>query len=73
MDANKHKFLMLQILKDVFSDSLLSGILAFKGGTCAMFFHALPRFSTDLDFNLLDPTKQEEVFEKMKTIVLNYG
>jgi hypothetical protein len=30
MDKNKHKFLMMQILKDVFSDKLLSSCLAFK-------------------------------------------
>ena len=53
MDTNKHKFFMLQLLKDIFSDALLSSVLAFKGGTATMFFYNLPRFSTDLDFNLL--------------------
>ena len=47
MDTNKHKFFMLQLLKDIFSDALLSSVLAFKGGTATMFFHNLPRFSTD--------------------------
>lgn len=73
MDTNKHKFFMLQLLKDIFSDALLSSILAFKGGTAAMFFHNLPRFSTDLDFNLLDPEKETEVYERVRNIILKYG
>lgn len=64
---------MLQLLKDIFSDVLLSSVLAFKGGTATMFFHNLPRFSTDLDFNLLDPQKEEEVYERVRKIVLKYG
>ena len=73
MDTNKHKFFMLQLLKDIFSDALLSSVLAFKGGTAAMFFHNLPRFSTDLDFNLLVPEKEEEVYDRVRKIVLKYG
>ena len=73
MDTNKHKFFMLQLLKDLFSDALLSSVLAFKGGTATMFFHNLPRFSTDLDFNLLDPRKEEDVYERVRKIVLKYG
>lgn len=64
---------MLQLLKDIFSDSLLSSVLAFKGGTATMFFHNLPRFSTDLDFKLLNPEKGTEVYERVRNIVLKYG
>lgn len=64
---------MLQLLKDIFSDALLSSALAFKGGTATMFFHNLPRFSTDLDFNLLDSQKEQEVYDRIRTIVLKYG
>lgn len=64
---------MLQLLKDIFSDALLSSVLAFKGGTATMFFHNLPRFSTDLDFNLLEPEKETEVYERVRKIVLKYG
>ena len=73
MDTNRHKFFMLQLLKDIFSDALLSSVLAFKGGTASMFFHDLPRFSTDLDFNLLEIQKEEEVYERLRKIVLKYG
>ena len=55
MDLNKHKFFMLQILRDIYSDLELANNLGFKGGTALMFFYNLPRFSVDLDFNLISP------------------
>ena len=64
---------MLQLLKAIFSDALLSSVLAFKGGTASMFFHNLPRFSTDLDFNLLDSDKEKEAYKRLRRIVLKYG
>jgi len=73
MDINRHKYLMLQILKDIYSDTMLASVLGFKGGTALMFFYHLPRFSVDLDFNLLDVTKQEEVFARIRNILLKYG
>ena len=38
-----------------------------------MFFHNLPRFSTDLDFNLLDTDKLDIVYTKVRQILLRYG
>ena len=73
MDLNKHKYQMLQILKDVFSDAELANALAFKGGTALMFFYDLPRFSVDLDFNLLDDSKEDLVYNRMRRILLRYG
>ncbi len=73
MDINKHKFLLLQILKDIYSDVELAPILGFKGGTALMFFYNLPRFSVDLDFNLLDSSKEKFVFEKVRQILFKYG
>ncbi len=64
---------MLQLLKDIFSDALLSSLLAFKGGTATLFFYNLPRFSTDLDFNLLNVVKEAEVYNRVREIVLKYG
>ncbi|MDZ4058449.1 MAG: nucleotidyl transferase AbiEii/AbiGii toxin family protein, partial [Bacteroidales bacterium] len=37
------------------------------------FFYDLPRFSVDLDFNLLDVKKEKEVYEKVRKILLRYG
>lgn len=73
IDLNKHKFFMLQILKDIFSDIELSNLLGFKGGTALMFFYDLPRFSVDLDFNLIDNFKEEIVYNKIRKILLKYG
>lgn len=72
-DLNKHKFIMVQILKDIYSDIELANCLGFKGGTALMFFYGLPRFSVDLDFNLLDKTKEKPVYEKVRKILLKYG
>jgi len=72
-DINRHKFLLVQILKDIYSDLGLSTCLGFKGGTALMLFHDLPRFSVDLDFNLLCPGKEEEVIGKIKGILTRYG
>lgn len=38
-----------------------------------MFFYDLPRFSVDLDFNLLDPNEEKSVYEKVRNILLKYG
>lgn len=73
IDLNKHKFFLLQILRDVYSDLELASCLGFEGGTAAMFFYELPRFSVDLDFNLIKPDKEKEVYQKMRDILLKYG
>jgi len=73
IDVNKHKFLLIQILKDIYSDLELSGCLGFKGGTALMFFYDLPRFSVDLDFNLLDNDRKDIVYKKIRNILLKYG
>lgn len=73
VNINRHKFFLTQILKDIFSDIELANNLGFKGGTALMFFYDLPRFSVDLDFNLLDPAKEKTVYEKVRKILLKYG
>jgi len=64
---------MLQILKEIYSDIELANYLGFKGGTALMFFYDLPRFSIDLDFNLIDAGKEEIVYNKVRKILLRYG
>ena len=73
ININKHKFFLTQILKDIYSDIELANSLGFKGGTALMFFYDLPRFSVDLDFNLLDLAKEKTVYEKVRKILLKYG
>ena len=38
-----------------------------------MFFYDLPRFSVDLDFNLLDKEQEDLVYNKVRKILLKYG
>jgi len=73
VDKNRHRFYLVQILKDIYSDLELANSLGFKGGTALMFFYNLPRFSVDLDFNLLDAYKEEIVYRKIHQILLKYG
>lgn len=72
-EINRHKFFLVQILKDIYADIELANCLGFKGGTALMFFYDLPRFSVDLDFNLLSPDKQDIVYQKVRSILLKYG
>ena len=73
MDKQRHKLYMAQILSLIFKDKDLCNVVGFKGGTALMFFHNLPRFSTDLDFNLLDVSKQDMVYNKVRQILLRFG
>ena len=73
MNKNKHKLYMAQILSLIFKDKDLCNVMAFKGGTSLMFFHNLNRFSTDLDFNLLDPDKLDMVYGKVRAILTRFG
>jgi predicted nucleotidyltransferase component of viral defense system len=73
MNNNKHRFYLSQILVDIYSDKELANLLGFKGGTALMLFHNLPRFSVDLDFDLLDTEMSGTVYQKVKNIVLKYG
>jgi predicted nucleotidyltransferase component of viral defense system len=73
LDRNIHKTALLQILKDIYTDSSLVPILGFKGGTAANFFYDLGRFSVDLDFDLLKEDKEAVVFEKIEKILREYG
>jgi predicted nucleotidyltransferase component of viral defense system len=73
VDINRHKFFLVQILKDIYSDLELANCLGFKGGTAMMFFYGLPRFSVDLDFNLINKGKEKIVYEKVRKILLKYG
>jgi len=73
LDITAHKNILLRILKDIYTDSSLGPFLGFKGGTALHFFYDLSRFSTDLDFDLLDESKEQEVFKKIEKIVKEYG
>ncbi len=73
MNIEKHRYYMAQILGLIFRDKNLATLLGFKGGTALMFFHGLPRFSTDLDFNLLDAAQEQNVFKTIRNILSRFG
>jgi predicted nucleotidyltransferase component of viral defense system len=52
LNIKEHKTNLTNILIEIYKDSALGTVLGFKGGTAAMLFYDLPRFSVDLDFDL---------------------
>ncbi len=75
LNREKHQLIMGRILRDIYADASIAPLLGFKGGTCAYFFYDLPRFSVDLDFDLLknDEDDQNLVFEIIKKILTAHG
>ncbi len=73
LNAEKHKGILIRILKDIYTDNTLGPVLGFKGGTAALLFYDLSRFSIDLDFDLLDSKQEDYVFERVGKIVAAYG
>jgi len=66
---------MGQILRDIYSDTSISPLIGFKGGTCAYLFYGLKRFSVDLDFDLflIEEATQKLVHKKIHDILRKYG
>ncbi|MBI5613726.1 nucleotidyl transferase AbiEii/AbiGii toxin family protein [Candidatus Gottesmanbacteria bacterium] len=73
LDHAKHRSVLLEILKDIYSDTTIRTALGFKGGTAAMLAYGLSRISVDLDFDLLDENKKTVLFETIKTILNQHG
>jgi predicted nucleotidyltransferase component of viral defense system len=73
LDAATHKNILVRILKDIYTNALIGPLLGFKGGTAAYLFYNLNRFSVDLDFDLLDSSKKDQVFEQLKKILEEHG
>src|SRR3989344_604670 len=75
LNKEKHQLIMGRILQDIYSDTSISSLLGFKGGTCAYFFYGLTRFSVDLDFDLFstEEATQKLVYEKIGGMLKKYG
>jgi predicted nucleotidyltransferase component of viral defense system len=74
LDTTVHKINLTNILIDIFKNSSLGPMLGFKGGTAALLFYNLPRFSVDLDFDLIvnlkkDSSELKEFIEKMTSLL----
>jgi len=53
LDRQKHEHYLKLILRDIVKNYSLHNNLALKGGTCLYLFYKLPRFSVDLDFDVI--------------------
>ncbi|MBU0489953.1 MAG: nucleotidyl transferase AbiEii/AbiGii toxin family protein [Bacteroidetes bacterium] len=73
IDINRHKLILVQLLRDIYENITLANHLGFKGDTALMLFYDLPRFSVDLDFNLTVKENGDLVYESLRKIVLKYG
>jgi predicted nucleotidyltransferase component of viral defense system len=73
LNINHHEAILINALKAIFSDPAVAPYLAFKGGTAAMLFYGLDRFSVDLDFDLLDESKEKVVSQEIQKILEKYG
>lgn len=73
LNSSVHKNILVQILIDIYSDTTISPYLGFKGGTAAYLFYELERFSVDLDFDLLDESKENYIFDQVEKILRKYG
>jgi len=73
LDIAKHKNILIKILKEIFINASVGPFLGFKGGTAALLFFNLNRFSVDLDFDLIDEKQEDYIFNQIKNILEKYG
>lgn len=69
LNKEKHRTLMFQIIKDIFSSKIWKYI-AFKWWTACYFLYSLDRFSTDLDFDLTND--KENIDDELYKILKKY-
>ncbi|MEK7550440.1 MAG: nucleotidyl transferase AbiEii/AbiGii toxin family protein [Patescibacteria group bacterium] len=73
LTIEKHRTVMLSVLKEIYEDTFLGPILGLKGGTLLYILYDLPRFSVDLDFDLLDPSREEQILPRLEKILKKFG
>lgn len=68
-----HSSKMADLLKSIYSDVHIRSTLGFKGGTAAMLFYQLPRYSVDLDFDMLNSKDEQLLYRYLPGILKNHG
>lgn len=63
-----HQSRMYRLLIAIADDAFLAKQLRFKGGTCAAMRSLLPRFSVDLDFDMVDESGAKEVRSHLEKV-----
>ena len=72
MDQKSHRLNLTKILLKLYKDTEVASKLGFKGGTAAYLFYGLPRFSVDLDFDLLgkpDKKSREKLTNRINKLL----
>ena len=72
LNTERHRKILYDLIRDIYK-SPAGAYLGFKGGTMLYFFHQLDRFSVDLDFDLLDESRKDEVYIEVRKILQRYG
>lgn len=70
LNTEQHRTILFNIIKDIFNSDI-GKYLAFKWWTASYFLHKLDRFSTDLDFDLLDTS--QNIDTDLQKIAQKYG
>lgn len=73
LTIEKHRTVMLGVLKEICEDTFLGPILGLKGGTLLYILYGLPRFSVDLDFDLLNSIDDDRILDKLEKILKRFG
>jgi len=68
-----HKTWLYRLLTGIADNAFLVSQLRFKGGTCAAMRGLINRFSVDLDFDLPDSGKMQEVNENLAMLFKELG
>jgi predicted nucleotidyltransferase component of viral defense system len=73
LDTAFRRNMLLHILKSIYANVKLGSLLGFKGDGAAVLFYSLDRSSIDLDFDLLDDSRENYVFEQLQKILTEHG
>ncbi len=72
LNNETHEKYMKKILAAIF-DNEIGNFLAFKLWTLVYLLHELDRFSTDIDLDIIDLTKEELIIQNMRELLISLG
>jgi len=74
LDKQKHKVILMSILLNISKNVILKKLLVFKWWTSLFLLYNLDRFSTDLDFDLIENKYEYDVIlDEIVQILSQYG
>src|SRR4030067_737992 len=72
LNVQMHRMHLARIIKRIYTDPVAGTALGFKGGTAAYMLYGLPRFSVDLDFDLVAETKESKLTKALEKLFGDY-